>query len=195
MVFENIALGSGPSAARQEITLVNEAELNGATERFYFEEGEWPSAGDLVTKGYFEEIPVNRITGSATVRIISNPGMISEVDHKGVGWFWVHDQNRFVAAGKPKARVQRFSKANESAQTVAEINSSIERFYFDHGKFPTSPKEDLLSFYPDGFPVNPHNGSDVVVVVQNEKERAQHAGNTKIGWIYDATTRRVSANK
>jgi hypothetical protein len=195
--FDNIALAlSGPSSAKQEMARFDEASLNSATERFYFEEGEWPSAGDLVAKDYLEEIPVNRITGSAAVRIVADQGMISQVDHKGVGWFWVLDQNRFFAAGKQQVQVQRFSKSNEAAMSAAEINASIERFYFDHGKFPTSLKEDLSQYFqPGDFPVNPQNGSDVVVVVQSEKERAEHAGNAKIGWIYDANTRRVTPNK
>lgn len=196
VTYQNFAVGSGPSSAKQEIARFDEAALNSSSERFFFDEGKWPTAGDLVAKGYLEEIPVNRITGSATVRIVPNQGAISTADHKGVGWFWVLDQHRFFAAGKRQVQVQRFSKSNEAAQLAAEINGGIERFYFDHGKFPTSLKEDLAQYFrPGSFPVNPHNGSDVVVVIQNENERAQHAGNAKIGWIYDANTRRVSANK
>jgi len=55
------------------------------------------------------------------------------------------------------------AKQNTAAQSQAEINSALERHYFDHGSFPgtltamftaTAPNGEL--YFPDGIPNNPY---------------------------------------
>ena len=43
-------------------------------------------------------------------------------------------------------------------QNISEINSAVERFYFDTGAFPKSDLSNMgIDYFPDGLPVNPLN--------------------------------------
>jgi general secretion pathway protein G len=53
------------------------------------------------------------------------------------------------------------AKANAQAQTVAEINGTLERYYFDHGSFPAdlatfwaATTSDGHLYFPEGAPMN-----------------------------------------
>ncbi|HBE72081.1 MAG TPA: pilus assembly protein PilE [Planctomycetaceae bacterium] len=54
------------------------------------------------------------------------------------------------------------AQAEVNKQNIAEINSAVERWYFDNG---TWPKDDLTdigtnpNYFPDGLPKNPVDGS------------------------------------
>lgn len=193
------AIGNGPTRAKHEMALQDEAELTGATERFYFEEGKWPVdfASDLVDKGYFEEIPVNPITGHSSVRIVPNRAAMANVDQTKVGWFWLVNETRFAAAGKPQPRAQAPRRA-DAEQFAAEINGAIERYYFENGEWPQPLKAELeRDYFPpaEGFPANPLNGSDVVVEIASNADAAKQAGNRNVGWLYNVQTHRVTPNK
>jgi len=50
------------------------------------------------------------------------------------------------------------AKASANAQNISEINSAVERWYFDKGSYPKSDLSDIgadTSFFPDGIPANP----------------------------------------
>ncbi len=54
------------------------------------------------------------------------------------------------------------AKTNACAQTVAELNSSLERYYFDQGSYPASLSVLFTAtgptgqrYFPDGTPKNP----------------------------------------
>jgi len=50
------------------------------------------------------------------------------------------------------------AKKNACAQNKAEINSAVERYYFENGAFPAV--SDLgTSYFPDGIPVCPYDGT------------------------------------
>ena len=63
------------------------------------------------------------------------------------------------------------AKANAQAQSVAEINSALERYYFDYGSYPASlavlwtqstPTVGGVAgqrYFPDGAPTNPMTGT------------------------------------
>lgn len=64
-------ISNSKAGAQAEVNKQNIAEINGAVERWYFENGSWP-ANDLSDIGkdvnYFPEgIPVNPLTGNAYV--------------------------------------------------------------------------------------------------------------------------------
>ena len=52
------------------------------------------------------------------------------------------------------------AKANAAGQSQAEINSAIERYYFDEGAFPASLTVLFgnATYFPDGAPKNPYTG-------------------------------------
>ena len=50
------------------------------------------------------------------------------------------------------------AKINANAQNIAEINTAVERWYFDKGSYPKTDLSDLAgdpSYLPDGVPANP----------------------------------------
>ena len=50
------------------------------------------------------------------------------------------------------------AKANAHQQNMAEINSAVERWYFEKGSYPKSDLSDIggdSSYFPDGIPSNP----------------------------------------
>lgn len=47
------------------------------------------------------------------------------------------------------------AKENANAQNKAEINSAIERYYFEEGKYPTKIDDLATDYFPDGVPTNP----------------------------------------
>ena len=54
------------------------------------------------------------------------------------------------------------AKANVSLQNKAEINTAVERWYFEKGTWPASDLSDIEAdsdFFPDGVPNNPVSGS------------------------------------
>ncbi len=53
------------------------------------------------------------------------------------------------------------AKANAHAQNVAELNSAIERYYFNTGTFPAANMAELATsnYFPDGLPINPVTGA------------------------------------
>ncbi|MEL6108652.1 MAG: prepilin-type N-terminal cleavage/methylation domain-containing protein [Planctomycetota bacterium] len=51
-------------------------------------------------------------------------------------------------------------------QNIAEINSAVERWYFEKGSFPATDLSDIgadVSFFPEGLPVNPVTGGAYVL--------------------------------
>lgn len=53
------------------------------------------------------------------------------------------------------------AKANANAQNIAEINSAVERWYFEKGSYPSTDLSDIgtnASYFPDGIPTNPVAG-------------------------------------
>jgi len=53
------------------------------------------------------------------------------------------------------------AKANADLQNQAEINSAVERWYFENGSFPASDLSDIgtdTAYFPDGIPANPTGG-------------------------------------
>lgn len=56
------------------------------------------------------------------------------------------------------------AKAKQEAdrQNKAEINSAIERWYFEKGTWPATNLSDIgadVNYFPNGIPVNPTNGA------------------------------------
>ncbi len=54
------------------------------------------------------------------------------------------------------------TKANANAQNKSEINSAIERWYFNNGSWPATNLSDIgadNNYFPAGIPTNPVDGS------------------------------------
>jgi prepilin-type N-terminal cleavage/methylation domain-containing protein len=54
------------------------------------------------------------------------------------------------------------AKQNANEQNVAEINSAVERWYFEKGTWPKADLSDIgvdANYFPDGVPTNPVDGS------------------------------------
>lgn len=54
------------------------------------------------------------------------------------------------------------AKANADKQNRSEINSAVERWYFDNGTWPAADLSDIgadANYFPDGIPTNPIDGS------------------------------------
>lgn len=54
------------------------------------------------------------------------------------------------------------AKANANDQNKSEINSAVERFYFDTGTWPADDLSDIstgATYFPNGLPTNPVDGS------------------------------------
>ncbi len=50
------------------------------------------------------------------------------------------------------------AKANAHQQNIAELNSAVERWYFEKGTYPKSDLSDIgtdPAYFPDGIPSNP----------------------------------------
>jgi general secretion pathway protein G len=47
------------------------------------------------------------------------------------------------------------AKANANSQNMSEINSAIERFYFNNGSYPTNLADLTADYFPEGVPTNP----------------------------------------
>lgn len=55
------------------------------------------------------------------------------------------------------------AKANACAQNVANINTQVERWYFEEGSWPANDLSDIeadVDYFPDGIPTCPVDGSD-----------------------------------
>lgn len=53
------------------------------------------------------------------------------------------------------------AKANANAQNIAEINSAVERWYFENNSYPASDLSDIgadVKYFPDGIPSCPLAG-------------------------------------
>lgn len=65
------------------------------------------------------------------------------------------------------------AKTNAHKQNIAEINSAVERWYFEKGKYPKSDLSDLgadSSYFPDGLPTNPLTGATYKLNANNRAE-------------------------
>jgi prepilin-type N-terminal cleavage/methylation domain-containing protein len=54
------------------------------------------------------------------------------------------------------------AKANSNAQNIAEINSAVERWYFEKGSWPANNLSDIgadTNYFPEGLPKNPVSGA------------------------------------
>lgn len=54
------------------------------------------------------------------------------------------------------------AKANAHKQNISEINSSVERWYFEKGKWPAADLSDIgkdANYFPNGLPTNPQTGA------------------------------------
>jgi prepilin-type N-terminal cleavage/methylation domain-containing protein len=54
------------------------------------------------------------------------------------------------------------AKSNANNQNKAEINSAVERWYFEKGSWPANDLSDIgadTGYFPTGLPVNPVDGS------------------------------------
>lgn len=54
------------------------------------------------------------------------------------------------------------AKQEVNRQNIAEINSAVERWYFEKGSWPSPDLSDIgadPSFFPEGIPVNPVSGA------------------------------------
>lgn len=54
------------------------------------------------------------------------------------------------------------AKANANIQNKAEINSAVERWYFEEGTWPANDLSDIgadTDYFPAGLPTNPVDGS------------------------------------
>jgi prepilin-type N-terminal cleavage/methylation domain-containing protein len=54
------------------------------------------------------------------------------------------------------------AKANANSQNIAEINSAVERWYFEKGSWPANDLSDIgadTNYFPEGLPKNPVSGA------------------------------------
>jgi general secretion pathway protein G len=64
----------------------------------------------------------------------------------------------------PRISVQGFTaKAKVCDQYVSDINSAIERYYFETGAFPTQLSDLSPDYYPDVIPVCPATGAPYAI--------------------------------
>ncbi len=64
------------------------------------------------------------------------------------------------------------AKAEANRQNKAEINSAVERYYFDTGAYPADNLADIggnAAYFPDGLPTNPVDGSAYVLVTATKR--------------------------
>ncbi len=65
------------------------------------------------------------------------------------------------------------AKQSTHKQNIAEINSAVERWYFEKGKYPKSDLTDIgadSNYFPDGIPTNPLTDAKYKL---NSKNRAE----------------------
>jgi len=65
------------------------------------------------------------------------------------------------------------AKTNANKQNIAEINSAVERWYFEKGSWPASNLSDIgadANYFPNGVPANPTGGAAYSL---NANHRAQ----------------------
>jgi prepilin-type N-terminal cleavage/methylation domain-containing protein len=66
------------------------------------------------------------------------------------------------------------AKTNANAQNIAEINSAVERWYFEKGTWPANDLSDIgkdSNYFPEGVPKNPVSGA--VYSLNGTTHRAQ----------------------
>jgi prepilin-type N-terminal cleavage/methylation domain-containing protein len=66
------------------------------------------------------------------------------------------------------------AKANANSQNKSEINSAVERWYFEKGTWPANNLSDIgadANYFPQGVPVNPVTGA--VYTLNATTHRAQ----------------------
>ena len=54
------------------------------------------------------------------------------------------------------------AKTNANSQNIAEINSAVERWYFEKGTWPAADLSDIgkdSNYFPEGVPKNPVSGA------------------------------------
>lgn len=63
----------------------------------------------------------------------------------------------------PRISQSKVAAQNEvNKQNISEINSAVERWYFDKGNWPADNLSDIgkdVNYFPEGIPVNPTDGS------------------------------------
>jgi prepilin-type N-terminal cleavage/methylation domain-containing protein len=62
------------------------------------------------------------------------------------------------------------AKQNAHSQNMSEINSAVERWYFEKGAYPAADLSDIgadASYFPDGLPTNPIDGSAYTLNADN----------------------------
>ena len=65
------------------------------------------------------------------------------------------------------------AKSNANSQNKAEIDSAVERWYFEKGSYPAADLSDIgadTSYFPNGLPTNPVTGAAYAL---NANHRAQ----------------------
>lgn len=68
------------------------------------------------------------------------------------------------------------ARQNACFQNKAEINSAVERYYFENGALPANTS-DLAAYFPDGVPVCPVSGS-AYALDSTTKRVTSHSGST-----------------
>ena len=64
------------------------------------------------------------------------------------------------------------AKANTCAQNVANINTQVERWYFEKGAWPAADLTDIgadANYFPDGIPTCPVDGSAYALAVATNR--------------------------
>ncbi|MFT5524262.1 MAG: prepilin-type N-terminal cleavage/methylation domain-containing protein [Pirellulaceae bacterium] len=67
------------------------------------------------------------------------------------------------------------AKTNAHKQNIAEINSAVERWYFEKGTWPAADLSDIIAdsnYFPDGLPKNP-TGDGTGTYALDTNHRAQ----------------------
>lgn len=62
------------------------------------------------------------------------------------------------------------AKSNAHKQNIAEINSSVERWYFEKGAWPAADLSDIgadANYFPNGVPKNPTSGGSYTLDANN----------------------------
>jgi len=65
------------------------------------------------------------------------------------------------------------AKKNADSQNKAEINSAVERWYFEKGTYPETDLSDIgadATYFPNGLPTNPVNGNSYSLDPQNKAQ-------------------------
>jgi general secretion pathway protein G len=66
------------------------------------------------------------------------------------------------------------AKTNANKQNIAEINSAVERWYFEKGSYPANDLSDIgadTNYFPSGLPTNPVSGT--AYTLNGSTKRAQ----------------------